>query len=53
MIAANYIYGKSDHLRIVWEKDLQVEFEESELEAVVSGIGGPVRNVRSTLIHTR
>ncbi len=50
-IAANNLYGRRDNLRIVLEKDLEMEFEEGIWEALVSGMRGPVRDIRSKLIH--
>lgn len=34
-IATNDMYGKKDHLTIVWEQDLEVEFKNGEWEAVL------------------
>ena len=50
-MAANALYGESENLRIIWQKDLGIEMEQEVWENIVHNMGWPVRDIKTKFIH--
>lgn len=50
-MAANVLYGKSENLRIIWQRDLGIDMEQDVWENIVNNMGWPVRDIKSKFIH--
>ena len=50
-IMADSLYDHSNHLRLIWERDLNSNIEEVAWEKVVSNAGRPVRDAISKFTH--
>lgn len=48
---ANALYGKTENLRLIWQRDLGIELEQDVWDDIVHSMGWAVRDIKTRFIH--